>query len=152
MEKYDLRDPTHRELFRQKCNEYYKAQSLVVLKTAPPLRSGEQNRYLHVLLGLVAHEIGESKEYVKNNVFKILCNRELFVKEITVEDERLTVIRSTSEISKKDMKTAIQRFINWAERELSDIGHPFRLPDADRDKELIPYAELQIEKWEQYNV
>lgn len=44
-------------------------------------RSGNQNRYLHLILGVVAMETGNRLEYVKTQYFKMLCNRDLFLVE-----------------------------------------------------------------------
>ena len=50
-------------------------------------RTIQQNAYLHALIGYFAIETGNTMEWVKQKYFKLLCNKELFVRE--KEDEFL---------------------------------------------------------------
>ena len=78
-----------------------------------PKRTSPQNRYLHLILGLFAMEVGHSVEFVKQEYFKRLCNRELFVSKIIDKYAgEVEILRNSAE-----MTTAIERFRNWASEE-----------------------------------
>lgn len=78
-------------------------------------RSTAQNSYLHVLLGAVALHIGESTEYVKQEVYKRMVNHDLYV---TEKDNRtlghIEVLRSSKDLNKEEMSMSIDRFRKWA--------------------------------------
>lgn len=78
-------------------------------------RSLSQNSYLHLLLSWFSIEYGESVEYVKENYFKRLCNREIFVE--VIDDKYLGKaerLRSSASLDSREMTTAIEKFRNWA--------------------------------------
>jgi hypothetical protein len=63
-------------------------------------------------------EYGCSVEYAKDNYFKRLCNKEIFVRHS--EDKYLgniEVLRSSSDLDTLEMTMAIERFRNWASAE-----------------------------------
>lgn len=83
-----------------------------------PKRTSPQNRYLHLILGLFALEVGHSVEFVKQEYFKRLCNRELFVsKVIDKYAGEVEILRSSKDLNSAEMTTAIERFRNWASEE-----------------------------------
>lgn len=102
-----------------------KGEGIVELTVKKPVRTMAQNKYLHVILSYFALETGETMEYVKDKYFKILCNRDMFVKD--VDDKylgRIKVLRSTSELDTGEMTTAIERFRNFAASEGCYIPSP----------------------------
>lgn len=135
---YDLKNQVHRDQFSRRCKTLLeKGQDVVELKTKTS-RSLRQNSYLHLILGWFAAETGNTRDFVKREYFKRLVNKEIFV--TYVDDKwlgRTEVIRSSAEITKEEMITAIERFRNWSSQE-ADIY----LPSADEQNYL---EQLEIE-------
>ena len=78
-------------------------------------RSTAQNSYLHVVLGAVALFVGESLEYVKQEVYKRMVNPDIYV----VEKDNPTLghivsLRSSRDLNKEEMSLSIDRFRKWA--------------------------------------
>lgn len=77
-------------------------------------RTRAQNSYDHLLIGIVAMELGESIPYVKEMYFKRLINPDIFV--YRRHDPFMGEIEdtySTREISKEQTSIAIDRFKRW---------------------------------------
>ena len=111
---YYLKD----EFSRNKCiarfNHLLENAVLIELTDATK-RSTAQNSYLHVVLGAVALFVGESLEYVKQEIYKRLVNPELDV----VEKDNptlghITALRSSRDLDKEEMSISIDRFRKWA--------------------------------------
>ena len=116
----------------------------VVELTEKTLRTGSQNRYLHVLIGAVAMETGNTLEFTKEWYFKRLVNPFLFVIEKTDRIAgTVSVLRSTRDLTKEEMSTAIDRFRNWA----AEQG--MYLPSPD-DESLIASVEYQMGRMREY--
>jgi len=136
---YDLKNnQVHRDQFSRRCQTLLeKSQDVVELKVKTS-RSLRQNSYLHLILGWFAAETGNMRDFVKREYFKRLVNPEIFV--MYVDDKwlgRTEVIRSTAEVTKEDMTTAIERFRNWSSQEAG-----IYLPSADEQNYL---EQLEIE-------
>lgn len=85
-------------------------------------RTIQQNAYLHALIGYFAIETGNTMEWVKQKYFKLLCNKELFVRE--KEDEFLGHVkysRSSADLDTGEMTLAIERFRDWQAKRLESI-------------------------------
>lgn len=111
---YDLNNPLHRESFKVRANALVKKGCIVEMTEKKPQRTLSQNKYLHSILAYFGLEIGETAEYVKRQYFKILCNRDIFIRE--VEDKflgKITVLRSSADLDTEEMALAIQRYRNW---------------------------------------
>ena len=82
-------------------------------------RSISQNSYLHLILSYFAHEYGETLDYVKRYFFKNLCNKELFITEHINKKtgEVRKDWRSSADLNTKEMTTAIDNFIMYANKE-----------------------------------
>lgn len=139
---YDLKNQLHRDQFSRRSNALLeKGQDVVELKTKTS-RSLRQNAYLHLILGWFAAETGNTREYVKREYFKRLVNKEIFV--TYVDDKWLgktEVIRSSAEITKEDMTTAIERFRNWSSQEAG-----IYLPSAD-EKSYLEQLEIELGRY-----
>ena len=86
----------------------------VVEMTEKAFRSPNQNRYLHLLIGVVAIETGNTLEDAKTYYFKKVVNADLF--QVYVTDNMGNTIdrlRSTAELTKEEMSIAIDRFKRW---------------------------------------
>ena len=130
--KYNLNEGLDRQRFRVKVEQVWKRGGLVEL-TDKRQRTLKQNAYLHLCLGCLAMEIGESVDFVKREVFKKICNREMFVVE---KDNpllgKIETLRSTADpsISVKDMSIAIDRYRKWC----ADMG--VYIPEANENENL----------------
>lgn len=101
------------------------------------LRTPSQNRYLHLVLGVVALETGNTLEYTKLEYFKKMVNAEYFR---TEKKDRflgnVEVWRSTKDISKEDLSVCIDRFKKWAASEriyIPDQEDKARLRDVEME-------------------
>ena len=75
---YDLNKPLDRDRFAVRV-QHLMDRSAMVEMTEKAYRTGNQNRYLHALIGAVALEVGETLEYVKRVYYKMTANYSLFV-------------------------------------------------------------------------
>lgn len=141
---YDLSNPLQCESFKVKAEHLAKKGVIVELTEKRPQRTLNQNRYLHVIINYFASEIGEQADYVKDKYFKILCNKDLFVREI--EDRflgRMKILRSTSDLDTAEMTTAVERFRNWS----ATVGIYIPSPDEHR---MVQLMEIEIERNKQF--
>ena len=111
---YNLQD----ELSRRKCVarfNYLLERGALVELTDATKRSNSQNSYLHAIIGAVALEVGESLEYVKQEVYKRMVNKDIFVRE---HDNptlgHVSELRSSARLSREEMSVSIDRFRKWA--------------------------------------
>ena len=111
--QYDLTSDFQRKAFLSRVDLLLEKGCLVEL-TEKTFRSKNQNNYLHLLIGVVAMETGNTLAYVKEWFFKRLCNKDLFV--TTRNDKfagQVEVIRSSADLTKEEMSMAIDRFKRW---------------------------------------
>ena len=111
--QYDLTSDFQRKAFLSRVDNLLEKGCLVEL-TEKSVRTKGQNNYLHLLLGVVAMETGNTLEYCKSWYFKRLCNKDLFV--TTKTDKfagRVEIIRSSADLTKEEMSMAIDRFKRW---------------------------------------
>ena len=94
---------------------YLLEHAVLVELTDATKRSSAQNNYLHCLLGVVAMYVGESLEYVKQEIYKRMVNPELYVVE---KDNKalghIVTLRSSKDLNKEEMSLSIDRFRKWA--------------------------------------
>lgn len=141
---YDLSNPLQCENFKVKAEALAKKGGIVELTEKKLQRTASQNRYLHSILAYFALEVGETAEYVKMNYFKLLCNRDLFVRE--VDDKfagKIRVVRSSSELDTEEMTRAIERYRNWAASEGVYIPSP-------EEHLMVQQMEIEISRNRQY--
>lgn len=95
--------------------KYLLEHAVLVELTDATKRSSAQNNYLHSLLGVVAMYVGESLEYVKQEIYKRMVNPELYVVE---KDNKalghIVTLRSSRDLNKEEMSLSIDRFRKWA--------------------------------------
>ena len=141
---YDLSNPLQNESFKVKAEALAKKGGIVELTEKKQQRSLAQNRYLHLILAYFALEIGESPEYVKRHYFKVLCNKDLFVRE--VEDKflgKIKVLRSSADLDTGEMTMAIERYRNWTASE------GVYIPSPD-EQNLVQQMEIEISRNRMY--
>ena len=109
-------------------------------------RSLNTNSYQHALFSLYAMEFGEKREHVKQVVFKIEANRDLFLREHINEDtgEITQYLASTADLDQKDASLAIDRFRNLS----SERG--LYLPSGTEYLEAKFYIDKEIEQNKNY--
>lgn len=111
--QYDLTSDFQRKAFLSRVDNLLEKGCLVEL-TEKSFRTQGQNNYLHLLLGMVAMETGNTLEDVKREYFKELVNPDIFRSYRT--DNRgntIRVYRSSADVSKEEMSVAIDRFKRW---------------------------------------
>ena len=111
--QYDLTSDFQRKAFLSRVDNLLEKGCLVEL-TEKSVRTKGQNNYLHLLLGVVAMETGNTLEDVKREYFKELVNPDIFRSYRT--DNRgntIRVYRSSADVSKEEMSMAIDRFKRW---------------------------------------
>ena len=111
--QYDLTSDFQRKAFLSRVDSLMERGAVVEL-TEKTFRSKNQNSYLHLLLGVVAMETGNTLEDVKREYFKDLVNPDIFRYYRT--DNRgntIRVYRSSADVSKEEMSIAIDRFKRW---------------------------------------
>ena len=95
--------------------KYLLEHAVLVELTDATKRSSAQNNYLHCLLGVVAMYVGESLEYVKQEIYKRMVNPEIYVVE---KDNKalghIVTLRSSKDLNKEEMSLSIDRFRKWA--------------------------------------
>lgn len=111
---YDLKNILDRERFKRRCNSLFSKNSVVEL-TEKNNRSNNQNRYLHLLLGYLAIETGNTLDFVKDVYYKRTANKDIFIK--IVDDKifgNIEYIRSSASLSKDEFSLSIDRLRDWS--------------------------------------
>lgn len=115
---YDTANALDRARVEKRFAALLQSGKVIEVTEYKPKRTSPQNRYLHLILGLFAIEVGHSVEFVKTEYFKKLCNRELFVERVTDKYAgEVEILRSSKDLDSAEMTTAIERFRNWASEE-----------------------------------
>lgn len=110
---YNLKNTLDQERFKAKVTKCIRDGSVVEL-TEKTARTSSQNRYLHLLIGVVAMDVGVTLDYAKQEYFKRLTNKDIFC--IEVDDRfcgKVIRLRSSAELTKEEMSMAIDRFKKW---------------------------------------
>lgn len=111
--QYDLSQEYQCLAFRAKV-ESLAGKGAVVELSEKTFRTKSQNAYLHLLIGVVAMETGNTLQDAKEWYFKRTVNPDLFcVRHKDRFGNCIEGLRSTAEVSKEDMATAIDRFKRW---------------------------------------
>ena len=140
---YDLSSDFQRKSFLAKMDNLMEKGAVVEL-TEKAFRSPNQNRYLHLLIGVVAIETGNTLEDAKKWYFKETCNPDLFhVKHRDKMGNCIDHIRSTAELTKEEMSTAIDRFKRWG------AENGIYMPNPD-DASLLKAIEIEMGRMKSY--
>ena len=140
---YDLSSDFQRKSFLAKMDNLMEKGAVVEL-TEKAFRSPNQNRYLHLLIGVVAIETGNTLEDAKKWYFKETCNPDLFhVQHRDKMGNCIDHIRSTAELTKEEMSTAIERFKRWG------AENGIYMPNPD-DASLLKAIEIEMGRMKSY--
>jgi len=140
---YNLKDQLSRKRFSTRVKALWDAGAVVEL-TDKRRRTNPQNSYLHVALGILAMETGNSLESIKQEVFKRKVNPDLFIVE---KDDpilgHIQTLRSSRDLDKEEMSKAIDRYLKYC----AELG--FYIPSPE-EEDLLREAEYEIAKIERY--
>lgn len=140
---YDLSNARHLAQFRTRISALEERGASVELRELSG-RTKAQNSYLHLILGVVAIETGNTLAYTKDIYFKRLVNPDIFVKEVNdLYVGKVQVVRSSADLSVETMSTAIDKFKRWAAEQGIYIPEP---EDAERLKDI----ELEMGRMKSY--
>jgi len=140
---YNLADNLDRVRAEERV-QYLISKGAVIELTEKAIKTPNQNRYAHLLMGIVAMELGETLEYVKLEYFKRHCNREIFV--VTRQDKfvgEVETIRSFTDLSKEETSRAIDRFKRWG----AEQGWYMPSPE---DESILRSLEIEMARHRQY--
>lgn len=134
---YNLSTQLDRERFAARTNALLQKGSVIEL-TEKAFRTKSQNHYLHLLLGVIAMEVGERLDYVKEEYFKRMINADLFVRERLDRFLGVTkTLRSSKELTIEEMSMAIDRFKRWG------LDNGFHMPNPD-DESMLRMIEIEM--------
>lgn len=135
--RYNTANQLDRDRFLAKAQALAGKGAIVEL-TEKAVRSLSQNAYLHTIIGVVAMDVGVTLDYAKREYFKKLCNGAIFIRSTLdkMQGREVETLRSSAELTKEEMRTAIDRFKAWA----SENG--IYLPEPGDDQRL---AEIRCE-------
>ncbi len=137
---YNLSDTLDRERAQTKWDALLQKGAMVEL-TEQRKRSLNQNSYLHVLLGVLAMEFGETIEYCKQMIFKRLVNPQTFIQKVNDKFVGETqVLRSSRDLTTEEMSVCIDRLKKWA------YEQGIYLPEAG-EADKIALIQWQIAKF-----
>lgn len=140
---YDLSSDFQRKAFLARVDNLMEKGAVVEL-TEKAFRSPNQNRYLHLLIGVVAIETGNTLEDAKTYYFKKVVNSDLF--QVYVKDNMGNTIdrlRSTAELTKEEMSMAIDRFKRWG------AENGIYMPNPE-DIHLLKEIEIEMGRMKSY--
>lgn len=140
---YDLTSEMQRKSFLARIDNLIE-KGAVVEMTEKVFRSPNQNRYLHLLIGVVAIETGNTLEDTKTYYFKKVVNPDLF--QIYVKDNMGNTIdrlRSTAELTMEEMSIAIDRFKRWG------AENGIYMPNTE-DIHLLKEIEVEMGRMKSY--
>lgn len=141
--QYNLATDLDQERFVNRANALLQ-KGVVVELTEKTFRSPNQNRYLHLLIGVVAMDTGVGLEYAKREYFKKLVNKDLFV--IKRSDRfagEIEDLRSSADLTIEEMSMAIDRFKRWG------YENGFYMPNPD-DTSLLKEIEIEMGRLKMY--
>lgn len=140
---YDLSSDFQRKSFMAKVDNLMEKASVVEI-TEKAFRSPNQNKYLHLLIGVVAIATGNTIEDAKRYYFKDICNPGLFhVQRKDKMGNPIDHIRSTAELTKEEMSIAIDRFKRWGAENNIYMPNP-------EDLSLLKEIEIEMGRMKSY--
>ena len=140
---YDLSSDFQRKSFLARIDNLIEKGAVVEL-TEKAFRSPNQNRYLHLLIGVVAIETENTLEDAKKWYFKETCNSDLFhVQHRDKMGNYIDHIRSTAELTKEEMSMAIDRFKRWG------AENGIYMPNPE-DIHLLKQIEIEMGRMKSY--
>ena len=149
MSIFNLKNEYDIPKFKDYVNKLFRERAVVEVKKKLPNRTLAQNRYFYLLLSWFASETGYSVEEVKIDIFKRLCNRDIFeIEKTNKKGKIIKTLRRSSELSTGEMTLAIERFRNYSSAQAgiylpSPNENEFLLhiqQEIEKDKEFLSYG------------
>ena len=141
---YDLKNPLDRERFKRRCNALFEKRGIVELSEKTK-RSNQSNKYLHLLLGYLAIETGNSIDYVKEVFYKRNANPAIFVQ---IKDDELLgkveYLRSSASLSQEEFSTSIDRLRDWSSQ-VAGIYLP-----SPNEEQFLASIEVEMSRYKQW--
>lgn len=141
---YDLKNPLDRERFKRRCNALFKKQGIVEL-SEKTIRSNQQNRYAHLLMGYLAIETGNTLEYVKEVFYKRAANKDIFLR---IKDDELLgqteYLRSSANLSQEEFSMSIDRLRDWSSQ-VAGIYLP-----SPNEEQFLASIEVEMSRHKQW--
>ena len=141
--QYNLATDLDQERFVNRANALLQKRCVIEL-TEKTFRSPNQNRYLHLLIGIIAMDTGVGLEYAKREYFKKLVNRDIFV--IKKSDKfagEIEDLRSSADLTIEEMSMAIDRFKRWG------AENGFYMPSPE-DTDRLRDIEIEMGRLKMY--
>lgn len=140
---YDLSNGLHYHQFCDRADKLKERGAVVELRELSG-RTKAQNAYLHLILGVVAMETGNTLAYTKDIYFKRLVNPDIFVREVDdLYVGKVQTVRSSADLTVETMSNAIDKFKRWAAEQGIYIPEP---EDAERLRDI----ELEMGRMKSY--
>lgn len=137
---YDLSNILDRERFKRKVLALWD-KGCVADVTEKTHRSSSQNRYLHLLIGYLAIETGNTVAYAKEHFYKRAANGDMYVRE---KDDpilgRVQFLRSSADLTREEMSLSIDRLRTWSSHTAG-----IYLPAAD-EQGFLDMIELELSR------
>jgi hypothetical protein len=117
---YDLSNPLDMQQVKIKLDHFINKCKVVELTEKRKNRTLSQNAYLHLLLTWYSFETGMESEYVKQYIFKVYINPDVFktTTHSKKTGEEYEYIRSTADLNTAELTLCIDRFRNHSSQEL----------------------------------
>jgi hypothetical protein len=135
---YNLKNSIEEKAARVKLDFLISKGETVEITRKSPKRTLQMNKYLYVLLGIVALDYCDTVEYVKLELYKKRYNKDIFETVKENKDGKRVAYRSSADLTTAEMALSIERLRDGYAK---DAG--VYLPDANED--LTAY-ENEIEK------
>jgi hypothetical protein len=136
---YDTSNLLQAEQFKLRAAQLAKSGKVVELTEKKPVRSDNQNKYLHVIIGYFASQYGCGFDEAKVRFYKKICNPEIYLVD-NPKRKGEKVLRSSSGLDTREMTASIERFRNYS----ADRAGIY-LPSPE-DERLLQLAEVEIER------
>ncbi len=133
---YDLNIPHEKEQAVTRFKYLLENKKKIDMTVKHPKRSISQNSYAHLLFSSFAMAFGYTEQETKQYIFKQIVNPEIFYDGDVGGIEKVQRWRSTADLDKGELTTAIERFLNYSAKN----GH--RLPEPSN---LIWLEEIEKE-------
>ena len=138
---YDLKYPKQVKEAYAYLENLEEHQCKVEIKKKSPLRSLNQNAYLHMILGYFAACYGCSLDEAKVDFYKRTCNREIFERERENKNgQKVKYLRSSATLDTKEFTLTIDRFRSWSAM-VAEIYLP-----APNEEQFLEFCQREIEK------
>lgn len=143
---FNTKNPYEIEKLTERLKSLVERGAVIELTEKHRGRTLAQNAYLHVIISFFASQYGCSEPYAKQEIFKRMCNPDLFVVEKYDKKNGRAYqdLKSSSVLDTAQMTMAIERFRNWS----SAVAGCY-LPTPN-EEDMLFYCRQEIERNREY--